>query len=424
MIGIPSIGFPPWFRQLAHLADTLTSSSGLPVHEVEKSKVLKKHAKIRPLPDTSDKLGFSAWKLAHAIKKADCAHWRASSPLFVSTTGFLIENAQLFNWNDASLALNGGASEFLADFSGTSLSGRVAQGMALLFLENKGYAYVGRFDAEWKQRAAAQNKAWPKGKTKAPDFISENAQKNWILTESKGGFPKPGVKPNIKGALNEGLSQLDGWDQHISPQPIKSYVVGTFLRESGDLSNEKSALVFVDPEPDEPKDPVEFPLDAVRRANYASWLSLMGLENSAARLLGGVGEPQRRTVPVISLAGRKYAVRVASVSPKLRDPSSPDFWRDIDELLIHPYWVFRDGLRLEVLGIDLSILETLGSRSQRELSQSLLELIPQEGSDELLDAARGSFYGSVLSDGSLLGELRFNRPSMSMPEFEWMEVDI
>ena len=147
MIGVPSSSFAPWFSQLAHLAATLSSHSGLPVHEIEKAKVLKKHAKIRPLPNSSVQLGFSAWKLAHAIKKADCARWRANAPLFVSASGFLIENAQLFAWNGEALALNDGASEFLADFSGTSLAGRVAQGMALLFLESKGYSYVGRFEA-------------------------------------------------------------------------------------------------------------------------------------------------------------------------------------------------------------------------------------------------------------------------------------
>ncbi|MCB9972624.1 MAG: hypothetical protein H6847_14030 [Hyphomonas sp.] len=424
MIGVPSSSFAPWFSQLAHLAATLSSHSGLPVHEIEKAKVLKKHAKIRPLPNSSVQLGFSAWKLAHAIKKADCARWRANAPLFVSASGFLIENAQLFAWNGEALALNDGASEFLADFSGTSLAGRVAQGMALLFLESKGYSYVGRFEAEWKKRAATQNKAWPKGKMKAPDFIAENAQKEWILAESKGGFPKPEGKPNIKGALNEGLSQLDGWDKYITPQPSKSFVVGTFLRESGDISAEKSLLAFVDPEPDEPEDPVEFPRDAVRRANYASWLSLMGFDSSASRLLGSIGEPQRRTVPVISLAGRNYAVRIASVSPKFRDPSSPDFWHDFDEFLFHPHWMFRNGLRIEVMGIDFSVLKILGSRSQAEITQSLLELTPQESSDDQLDAGRGNFYGSIFSDGTLLGELRINRPSMPMPEFEWMEVEI
>lgn len=424
MIGAPVFSQMTWFDQSRHVLRALGGHGCLPVYEIEKSKVEKKRARIRPFPAASDQLNFSAWKLAHAIKKADCARWRANSPLFVGASGFLIENAQLFAWNGNTLSLNDGASEFLADFSGTSLAGRVAQGFALLFLESNGYSYVGRFETEWKQRAATQKKAWPKGKTKAPDFIAENAHRDWVLTESKGGFPNPEAKPNIKGALSEGLSQLVGWDKHISPPPIKSFVVGTFLREFGDISGEKSLLAFVDPEPDEPEDPVEFPRDAVRRANYASWLSLMGLENSAARLLGGIGEPQRRTVPVISLAGRKYAVRVASVAPRFRDPSSPDFWHDIEEFLFHPYWMFQDGLRIEVLGIDFSVLKTLGTQSQADITQRLLEFVPQESRDDRLDAGRGAFYGSIFSDGSLLGELRINRPSMPMPEFEWMEVDI
>ncbi|WP_337137935.1 hypothetical protein [Sphingomonas aquatica] len=46
-------------------------------------------------------------------------------------------------------------SSFYADFSGSGFAGRIAQGMALLFLEDKGYAYVGRFETEWTQRALA-----------------------------------------------------------------------------------------------------------------------------------------------------------------------------------------------------------------------------------------------------------------------------
>lgn len=424
MIGAPILNQMKWFQESRHVLRALTGSASLAVHEIEKDKVETKHARVRPLPAATDHLQFSAWRLAHAIKKADCARWRASSSLFVGASGFLIENAQLFTWNGKALALNDGASELLADFSGSSLAGRVAQGMTLLFLESKGYSYVGRFETEWRQRAAAQNKVWPAGKKKAPDFIAENVQKEWILAESKGGFAKPDTQPNIKGALSEGLSQLDGWDKHMHPQPIKSFVVGTFLRESGDLSDEKSLLAFVDPEPGEPETPVEFPRDAVRRANYASWLSLMGFDAAAERILRRTGEPQRQSVPVLSLAGRKFVIRIASVSTKIRDPSSSDFWQEIDELFFLPHRSVREGLRVEVFGIDLSVLRTLEHRSHEDVSRNLLALIPQEGSDNQLDVGRGGFYGSIFSDGSLLGELRTNRASMAMPEFEWIEIDI
>lgn len=423
MISFPFSTQSHWFSQPRQVLNTFSGSSSLPIHELKKATVQKPRAWIRPFPASSDHIGFSAWRLAHAIKKADCARWRSSSSLLIGTAGFLLENAHLFHWDDNQLSLNEGMADYFADFSATSLSGRIAQGMALLFLEEKGYTYIGRFESEWTRRAVAQDKSWPAGKKKAPDFIAENAERDWVLAESKGGFARRERKPNIKGALNEGLTQLDGWDKLIFPQPTKSFVIGTFLREIADTSDETSLIAFVDPEPDDPEDPVEFPPDVVRRANYAPWLSLMGFDDAANRVLTSRGEPQRRPVPVISLAGRKYAINVASVSPKYPDLSSRDFWRDFDDRFFHPYWMFKDGIRVEVLGIDFSILKILGLASPA-MTLNLLELNPQEHLDAPVDTDGGAFYGSIFSDGSLLGELRFNRASRPVPDFEWIEVEL
>jgi hypothetical protein len=335
-----------------------------------------------------------------------------------------LENAHLFNWNAGNLCLNEGMSSYHADFSGSSLAGRIAQGMALLFLEKKGYAYVGRFESEWKRRAAIQNKPWPADKKKAPDFIAENKSKEWVLAESKGGFASPDSKPNIKGALSEGLIQLEGWDKLFTPQPTKSFAIGTFLRESGDSCEETSLIAFVDPEPEAPQDPVEFPTDAVRRANYASWLSLMGFDDASSRLRSGTGETQRRTVPVITLDGHKYAVSVASVSPKLPDLSGRKFWDDFRDWPFVPFGWFQDGFSVELIGLDLEILRTLGIALGSSKISLLMELQPVERRDTPAELAEGAFSGSVFSDGSLLGELRFSRTDGPFPDFEWIEVNL
>ena len=47
---------------------------------------------------------------------------------------------------------------------------------------------------------------------------------------------------------------------------------------------EESLIAFVDPEANEPADPVEMPEDAIRRSNYASWLTLMGFDDVAGQL--------------------------------------------------------------------------------------------------------------------------------------------
>ena len=377
-----------------------------------------------PFQNQSGDVSFSAWRLAHAVKKADCARWPSSQILWTGTAGFLLENAHLFDWNTGELCLNEGMSSFYADFSASGLAGRIAQGMALLFLEEKGYAYVGRFESEWKRRAAIQNKPWPAGKKKAPDFIAENEKKEWVLAESKGSFASPDNKPNIKGVLNEGLTQLDGWDKLITPQPIKSFAIGTFLRETGDGSKETSAIAFVDPEPEAPQDPAEFPVDAVRRANYTSWLSLMGFDDAASRLRTGAGEAQRRTVPVITLGGHKYAVSIASIAPSLPDLSGREFWHDFRDWTFEPFGFFRDGICIELIGLDLKILRDLGAALSTSITSALMGLTPAQRRDAPADMDAGAFYGSIFSDGSLLGELRFSRPSRPLPDFEWIEVDL
>lgn len=398
--------------------------SNLPVHELVKAKVEKPHGRTRPLPKASGNVQFSAWRLAHAVKKADCLRWPAAPIRWVGATGFLLENGHLFDWTASEWCLHEGMSSFYADFSGSGMAGRIAQGMALLFLEDNGYAYIGRFETEWKQRAAAQNRRWPAGKTKAPDFIAENRKKEWVLAESKGGFSAPGKKPPIKGALKDGLIQLDGWDKYITPQPIKSFAIGTFLRESGDTSGETSLIAFVDPEPEVSENPVEFPPDAVRRANYASWLSLMGLDEAAARLRRGEGEPQRYELPLLTVGGRQYVVSIASMSPRHPDLSSREFWRDLRDWPFWPFPWFLDGIDIELVGLDLKVLHALSSAMQLAGASELMALEPSERRDEPADLGVGTFYGSVFSDGSLLGELRLRRPGEPFPDFEWTEVEL
>lgn len=180
-----------WGAVSRRVVRAFNGRSNLPVYELAKAKVEKPHGRTRPLPKASGNVHFSAWCLAHAVKKADCLRWQTAPIRWVGATGFLLENGHLFDWTASEWCLNEGMSSFYADFSGSGMAGRIAQGMALLFLEDNGYAYVGRFETEWKQRATTQNRQWPAGKTKAPDFIAENGQKEWVLTKSKGGFSSP-----------------------------------------------------------------------------------------------------------------------------------------------------------------------------------------------------------------------------------------
>lgn len=422
MILYPFIGLSHWIALPRQVLSAFNGKGSLPIYELDKAKVQTPHARIRPFPNSSGNLSFTSWHLAHAIKKADCARWSSSQPLWLETAGFLLENAQFFDWEADKFCLNAGMLSFNADFSRSSLTGRIAQGMALLLLEEKGYAYVGRFETEWKNQAAKQNKSCLPDKKK-PDFIAENEQKEWVLAESKGSFVSPESRPDIKRPLKAGLEQLDGWDKYITPQPIKSFAIATFLRESGDCSEETSLIAFVDPEPEAPEGPAEFPSDAVRRANYASWLSLMRFDDAANRIRFGAGEPQRRSVLVIALAGRKYAVSVLSVSPKQPELSSREFWDALHDWPFSCARMLEQGLRVELVGLDLEVFEALGFVQGSSISSALMQLKPQKRRDaEPIESDEFTFYGSIFSDGSLLGELQQNRAPWPIPEFEWKEI--
>ena len=74
---------------------------------------------------------------------------------------------------------------------------------------------------------------------------------------------------SIQGHLNTALKQLKSGSRLLGPEPGKRFAIGTYLREVGDCAEERSLIAFVDPEADEPVDPVEMPEDAIRRSHYA-----------------------------------------------------------------------------------------------------------------------------------------------------------
>ena len=420
-----------WTSLPFDLVRAFTGNSRLPVYEFEKAKVQKRHSRLRPLATANEDISFGAWRLAHALKKAECAREPNAVLLAVGAAGFLIEHMHLLDWRGEELRLAAGMSDYYADFSRTSLAGRLAQGMALLFLEGQGYAYAGRLSAEIKRyngskvaQAVLKSKAKKKASmpSRAPDFLVENGKGERALAEAKGAFVGPNETCNIKGSLKDALDQLEGWDRVLVPQPRKSFAIGTFLREADDLFEEPSLLAFVDPRPGEPEDPIEIPPDAVRRSNYASWLALMGFADAAERLRTGAGEPRRRTARVLRLGGHSYVVTMASIRPWApRGRVDDEVWEFIDEW---PYWFLEPfaGVCLEVIGLDLDVVRRLGPAASQPGVSSLMSLEPHVERDIPSEIDGVRFYGSVLTDGSLLGELRM--PRHHRVRFEPVEVEL
>ena len=387
-----------WVTLPIEMIRAFSGRSCLPVYECDKCDV-KEHRRqvLPPTAQPKECLSFSAWRLAHAVKKADCSRWPSPRILWPGAAGFLLENIHLFDWEFAPLRLRSGMSDFYADFSRTSLSGRIGQGMALLFLEERGYSYVGRFPTIIKQYGGV----W--GRKKSPDFIVENGRKEWALAEAKGGFVSPCSSSRIKYALGKALDQLTGWGQCFSPPPHKGFAIGTFLREIGDSHKESSLTAFVDMAPgglrassEVPRGFVEFRRDAIRRANYASWLSLMGFDDAARRLRERKAGSERRSVSFLTLGGRRYMVAITSIRPSYRHHADDrDFLRLVQEK--------PDGISIELAGLDLDVVCMIKTALREPGSRALMEIRPGKRRD--VAGEEEEFRGSVFSDGSLIGEI-------------------
>jgi hypothetical protein len=398
--------------------------NSLPVHELSKDKVQEPYSHIRPLPNPSGCLPFSAWSLAHAVKKAALLGTPDEDELKSGAFAFLMEYMKLFDFKTKPISLKHGITRRYVDFISKTLTGSVGEGMALLFLQQKGYAYVGRFESIWRQRAATQNRQWPKENRRAPDFIAENSQQEWVLAESKGAFSSAARKPNIKSALKDGLDQLEGWDRFITPQPIKSFAIGTFLRETGAPASERSVVAFVDPAPELSENSVEFAPDTVRRANYAACLSLMGLHGAASRLQEGVGVPKPYEFPILTIAKRQYAVILTPREAKSPSQSSRETLKAFKEWRrLRVPWA-RKGGDVRVIGLDVNVLHALSLVTKAGIVSELMALQPTEPQGTPIDLEFGEFHGSILSDGSLMGDLTLPGWEKPFPEFKWVKVEI
>ena len=413
-----------WFGLPTAVVKALVSQSSLPVFEMDKQVVETPYAHIRPLNRPSKSIEFSFWRLAHALKKADSARAPNLPELWLGTAGFVMENAHLFDWSTGQLRLKTGMSDHYVDFVRGSIAGRVAQGMALLLLEDDGYSFVSSFRDELRHNTRKE-RSKPIGlhQKKLPDFVFENGTRHRVLAEAKGRFVPPEGSPPIKGDLNAALKQLKGGSRLLSPQPSKCFAVGTYLREVSDSSVEQSLIAFVDPEADEPADPVEMPEDAIRRSNYASWLALMGFDDAAWHLRSRDGESQSRPVPIIALDGREYVVTIASIQPlSSLQLDYPPNGQDSPEWPRRYIGPFPDEISIGLIGLDLEVTRAIGMTIRgASVADGLMEIEPEDRRQDIWEIDGGMFHGSVLSDGSLFGEIRV--PWKQWPTFEHKVVE-
>ncbi len=127
------------FGGLARLLAAFGKSS-VDVYEWNQSDVRKDRLPNGPiwtsLATPRQKLNFTGWQLAHAVVKADYLIERA---LLLPGLGLLLQLDHIVDFASASnLKLVPGTVDTLNNFTRTSLSGRIGQGLSLLFAQSKG----------------------------------------------------------------------------------------------------------------------------------------------------------------------------------------------------------------------------------------------------------------------------------------------
>jgi hypothetical protein len=327
----------------------------------------------------------------------------------------------LFSDTTSDLRLSDGQTDLYGDFSKTSLAGRIAQGMAFLFMNSQGYRSGERLESfarrmlgesglstDWGVKIRAKVSQTTVAK-RAPDFIFQNSSTQTALVESKGGFAARDSKPGIKEYLRQGLSQIDQWipagkRSLINPAPRKGFVIGTYLREERDPNPEPSGIVFVDPEGSEPDEDVpHYRKDLIDRANYAAWLNALGFLESASALRtyrSNDGRRERR-LPCIRIGGNLFAFTIwAADLPS--DDILPGWWERVDPEL-ETYFLlqraFRRPPRVLVCGIETRALASITRMLAPDTAREPLFVdgpILRDGID--------SNHLSVFNDGTLLGE--------------------
>ncbi|AEM48070.1 hypothetical protein Acife_1947 [Acidithiobacillus ferrivorans SS3] len=206
-------------------------------------------------PNRRDDLKFSIWNLAHATLKADLI--MNGNISLIRRFAFLLDIAEFVDYGTSRFKFRKQGINLLGDFVKTSYTGRIAQGMAVLFMEKMKYTYIGK----------------PKiiGNHKCADFLFQGAGPGYALVESKGSYA---ARPPLKKMLTVALGQIN---RTIPLLPVnlisKSFAIACIF---GDNSNSRqTSLNFIDPE-DKGGSQEEFEEDYVLRSNYSSWLSGMG----------------------------------------------------------------------------------------------------------------------------------------------------
>lgn len=286
----------------------LSEQKIIPLEGVNIGRIYTKGAKVRrkvqrPSPQN---IKFSLISLAHSTAKADLL--KSKKPRTLEIISTLLQIWSVLCARCREFRLKNYISERYADFSRTSLSGRVGQGLALLCLESRGFVYASRFDEITRQlgrgRITRQLRT-----SRIPDFILENRYGEWMICEAKGSFvPFHRRVVRFKSTLKSAVDQVQNGVniiQRYYTGNVDGCAVGSWIREEYD--EDESAILETHIPTNNAKTTNIHRSPLIRQMNYAKWLQFMGMHDIARHLLYlefPVGLEKRRFY-AINIGGRK-----------------------------------------------------------------------------------------------------------------------
>ena len=258
--------------------------SEIEIYECDENKLksrLPNHATINDIclsKNYFSTLSLNRLTLAHAVIKTD---YLSEPNLIGSLTGilgFYIQTIDLIKFGTNSIGLTRNA-KMLNDISLSSLAGRVAQGLTILYANHINKPFQMHLKSHILNTISTDT-----NKDAIADFLCADSLGNHYIFESKGSFSLPQNDPSkIKSVLHSALkNQVEPWMDKLEPAAKNGYAVYACLRESV-ATSDKSALFVVDPENGADGE-FSISIDTLLRENYCAWLRVMGLEDIASSL--------------------------------------------------------------------------------------------------------------------------------------------
>ncbi len=227
-------------------------------------------------------LTFRGTQLAHAVVKADFLN--LTNPLMPGL-GFILHSHLIVDWSNSSFCLRPGGSAQLSDFVEKSLSGRLGQGLAILYAHERGFAFASHLREILEGQGVATR--GPDGRDlPVADFLCEGNGRARCVVESKASFSQTTNCPKLtKATLKDALAkQVTPWVSRVSPPATKSFAIANYLRDHADPTNDPSVLVFVETGGGSAGGGTEISTSAIKKHNYAAWLHAMGFPQAGRRL--------------------------------------------------------------------------------------------------------------------------------------------